>query len=63
MMQAEEFKAQAMAAGVSEAAVDMEIAMHDKFVRMGMQPASYEEMLAAIRKKSCVEVFESSLNA
>lgn len=63
MMQAEEFKAQAMAAGVSEAAVDMEISMHDKFVRMGMQPASYEEMLAAIRKKSCVEVFESSLNA
>ena len=63
MMQEEEFKAQAMAAGVSEAAVRMEIEMHEKFIRMGMQPASYEEMLAAIRKKSCVDVFEASLNS
>ncbi|SFT50490.1 hypothetical protein SAMN02910356_00842 [Selenomonas sp. GACV-9] len=63
MMQAEEFKTQAMAAGVSEAAVNLEIEMHDKFIRMGMQPASYEEMLVAIRKKSCVDVFEASLNS
>jgi hypothetical protein len=28
---------------------------------MGMTPASYEEILAAKQKKSCVEVFEAAL--
>ena len=58
-----EFREKARAEGVSEAAITREISMHDKFIRMGMQPASYEEMIAAIRKKSCVEIFESSLNS
>ena len=62
-MTAEEFKAMARAEGVSDSAIDREIAMHDKFIRMGMQPATYEEMLAAIRTKSCVAIFESSLNS
>lgn len=63
MMTAEEFKERALEAGVAEAAVERGIEMHNKFIRMGMQPASYEEMLAAIRKSSCVEVFESSLKS
>ncbi|MDD6133601.1 MAG: hypothetical protein PUB49_02660 [Selenomonadaceae bacterium] len=58
-----EFREKARAEGVSEAAIAREISMHDKFIRMGIQPASYEEMIAAIRKKSCVEIFESSLNS
>ncbi|MBQ1867696.1 MULTISPECIES: hypothetical protein [Selenomonas] len=62
-MTAEEFREKARAEGISESAISREIAMHDKFLRMGMQPASYEEMIAAIRKKSCVEIFESSLNS
>ena len=62
-MTAAEFREMARAEGVSESAIEREIVMHDKFIRMGMQPASYEEMIAAIRTKSCVAIFESSLNS
>ena len=61
-MTAEEFRTQAEAIGITRAAIDQTIGLHEKFLRMGMTPASYEEILAAKRKKSCVEVFEAALS-
>lgn len=60
-MTAEEFKSEARNLGITEAAADQAIELHEKFLRMGMMPASYEEILAAKKKKSCVEVFEAAL--
>lgn len=62
-MKEEEFRIKAKEMGITEAAVEQAIAMHEKFLCMGMMPASYEEILAAKQKKSCVEVFESALDA
>ncbi|MCR5756954.1 MAG: hypothetical protein K6F95_03500 [Selenomonas sp.] len=61
-MTAEEFKSAAKKLGITEAAADQAIELHEKFLRMGMTPASYEEILAAKQKKSCVEVFEAALD-
>lgn len=60
-MTAEEFKSAAKKLGITEAAADQAIEMHEKFLRMGMTPASYEEILAAKQKKDCVEVYEAAL--
>ena len=62
-MTAEEFKRAAEKLGITEAAADQAIELHEKFLRMGLTPASYEEILAAKQKKSCVEVFEAALGA
>jgi hypothetical protein len=60
-MTAEEFKSAAKKLGITEVAANQTVELHEKFLRMGMTPASYEEILAAKQKKSCVEVFEAAL--
>ena len=60
-MTAEEFKIEAKKLGITDVAANQTIELHEKFLRMGMTPASYEEILAAKQKKSCVEVFEAAL--
>ena len=61
-MTAEEFKIEAKKLGITDVAANQTIELHEKFLRMGMTPASYEEILAAKQKKNCVEVFEAALS-
>ncbi len=51
-MTAEEFKSAARKLGITEVAANQTVELHEKFLRMGMTPASYEEILAAKQKKS-----------
>ena len=48
-MTAEEFKSAAKKLGITEAAADQTVELHERFLRMGMTPASYEEILAEKR--------------
>ena len=61
-MTAEEFKSAAKKLGITDAAAEQTVELHERFLRMGMTPASYEEILAARQKKDCVEVFEAALS-
>ncbi len=60
-MTSEEFAKQAAARGISQPAIEKQIAVYKKFMALGLKPTSFEDILAAHDKGSCLEAFESAL--
>lgn len=58
-----EFMAKAGELGIKEHAAERIVAMHDKFVAMGMEPTPYEQILTAYQGGSCQDAFESALSS
>lgn len=60
-MTPEEFKKEATKRGISEKAIEKQLAIYHKFQSLGMQPTPLEAVLAAHDGKSCIRAFESAL--
>lgn len=62
-MTTEAFMAKAAELGIKDHAARRIVAMHDKFIAMGMEPTPYEQILAAYQGGSCQEAFETALSS
>lgn len=63
-MTADEFRREARNIGLAEHVIDCEIRLHEKFLREGLTPISYEMALAAKKKRaSCLDAFDMALTA
>lgn len=60
-MTPEEFKKAAMKSGISMPAIEKQLAVHEKFISMGMTPTPLEAVLSAYQNGSCMDAFEAAL--